>query len=297
MTFYQSLSQYLEKDGSISQTPSDNIFSPPLFLQKYILSDDMCYILSRLLNPNPAKRYNSLYEVRKILIKLQDNIRTTPILLRNVIGHPIVPQSDSLDSGTEDLSPKKRRKSVEGDDLTVRDFRASKLSEFSLKYLGKFIYESNVMCVRINGGRLPLENIKMNEIVDLNLSKCNLYSEDIFILSMYLKNTNCLKRINLSQNYIGYKYLEEAKVIELKMQNKQKIKEHNFEELFYESLGTEHLSLALSMRPQLEYVDFSDNDIGPQSFKLLMKVFEVNINITYINIADCKINGDTTKEI
>ena len=114
---------------------------------------------------------------------------------------------------------------------------------------------------------------------------------------MFLKNTTVLKNINLSRNFIGFKYLEESKVIELKMQNKDKIKELNFEELFYDSLGIEHLSLALSKRPMLEYIDFSDNDIGPNNFKLLMKVFEINTNIRYINIADCKINGETTAEL
>ena len=112
--------------------------------------------------------------------------------------------------------------------------------------------------------------------------------------------------MNLSQNYIGYKYLEESKVIELKMQNQDKIKELNFEQLFYDSLGLEHLSLALSQRPMLVHIDLSDNDIGPKNFRLLMKVFETNrgeilnliiLDITFVNIADCKINGEIAVEL
>ena len=137
----------------------------------------------------------------------------------------------------------------------------------------------------------------MNQVVDLNLSNCNLFTEDIFILSIFLKNTTALKSLNLSRNSIGFKYLEESKVIELKIQNKNKIKENNFEDLFYDSLGIEHLSIALSKRPMLEHLDFSDNDIGPTNFKLLMNVFRINLNIRFINIADCKINGETAAEL
>jgi Ran GTPase-activating protein (RanGAP) involved in mRNA processing and transport len=123
-------------------------------------------------------------------------------------------------------------------------------------------------------------------VVDLDLSKSNLHSEDIYILSMFLKNTTSLTKINLSRNFIGKKYLEESKEIELRVKNKTKLKESDYGDLFYDSLGIEHLSLALSKRPQLEYVDFSDNDIGSKSFGLLMKVFEVNKGITFVNIAD-----------
>lgn len=137
----------------------------------------------------------------------------------------------------------------------------------------------------------------MNQVVVLNLSNCNLYTEDIFILSIFLKNTTALKNLNLSRNFIGFKYLEESKVIELKIQNKNKIKEISLEDLFYDSLGIEHLSIALSKNPTLEHIDFSNNDIGSTNFKFLMNVFKVNLNIKFINIADSKINGETAAEL
>ncbi|CAI2377761.1 unnamed protein product [Moneuplotes crassus] len=297
LSFYQSLSDYVNSKDIFEKKPSDNIYSPPAFLQKFILSDGMCYILTRLLHPDPSRRYQSLFEVRKVLLDLQNNLRAVPKLLQEVLGHPDVPNTQTLDSKTDEISSKKRRKSADQDGSDVSDFRYSKLSEFSLKYLAKFIYESHIDCIRINGGKLPLNMIKMNMIVDLDLSSNTLYSEDIFILSIYLKNTTVLKKISFARNFIGYKYLEESKVIELKIQNKEKIKDLSFEELFYDSLGIEHLSLALSKRPMLEYIDLSDNDIGPNNFKLLMKVFEVNLNIKFINISDSKINGDTVAQL
>ena len=170
-SFYESLADFLKAEGANEKKPTDNIYIPPTFLQKYILSDGMCYILTRLLHPNPKMRYSSLYEVRKVLLELQHSIRTIPRLLRDVLGHPKIPDNDTIDSGMDELSPKKRRKSAEKDEKNVCDFRSSKLSEFSLKYLAKFIYESNIECTRINGGKLYLRKIKMNQIVDLDLSK------------------------------------------------------------------------------------------------------------------------------
>ena len=93
------------------------------------------------------------------------------------------------------------------------------MNEFSLKYLGKFIYEHNVESLSLHGGPLPLLSIKHNSLQHLNLREQNLYSEDLFILAQFLKHNASVTHINLSKNFIGYKYLEEAKVIEMKMKN------------------------------------------------------------------------------
>lgn len=57
------------------------------------------------------------------------------------------------------------------------------MNEFSLKYLGKFIYEHNVESLSVNGGPMPLLAIKQNNLVELNLRDQGLYSEDLFILA------------------------------------------------------------------------------------------------------------------
>ena len=45
---------------------------------------------------------------------------------------------------------------------------------------------------------------------------------------------------------IGYTYMDERKVLEIKMQNQKKIKDATFDQLFYNSIGIEHFSIALS---------------------------------------------------
>jgi len=86
-----------------------------------------------------------------------------------------------------------------------------------------------VESLALNGGHMPLLAIKTNNLIELNLREQNLYSEDLFILSQFLKQNTSVTHINLSKNFIGYKYLEESKVIEMKMKNQDKLKDFSFE--------------------------------------------------------------------
>jgi hypothetical protein len=51
----------------------------------------------------------------------------------------MVEEEECLESSIEEVSPQKRRKSFDEDLRTVVDFRVAKLSDFTLKYLAKFI--------------------------------------------------------------------------------------------------------------------------------------------------------------
>ena len=44
------------------------------------------------------------------------------------------------------------------------------MSEFSLKYLGKFLYGKKIESLSINGGYMPLSTIGMDSVALLNLS-------------------------------------------------------------------------------------------------------------------------------
>ena len=139
---------------------------------------------------------------------------------------------------------------------------------------------------------MPLHDIKTDNLIELDLQANNLHSEDLFILSQYLKHNHSIKKINLSKNCIGFKYVEESKVIEIKMKHQDKLRDFAYQQLFYDSLGLEHFSLALTNANRLQSLDLSENDLGPTNFALLQKVFEVNTNIECLNIADCKINDE-----
>ena len=106
-----------------------------------------------------------------------------------------------------------------------------------------------------------------------------------------------MTHINLSKNYIGYKYIEESKVIELKMKNQDKLKDFSFEQLFYDSLGIEHLTIALENTDRLKMLDLSENDLGSQNFKLLLRLFPKNTQIEVLNIADCKVDATGAVEL
>lgn len=67
--------------------------------------------------------------------------------------------------------------------------------------------------------------------------------------------------------------------------------------MFYDSLGLEHFSLALAYTDRLVHFDISENDLGPENFKVLQKIFEANIHLELINIADCKVNGEQIEQL
>jgi len=87
--------------------------------------------------------------------------------LRALLKHPILPG--------ESISSFHKFEEV--------DFKSSHINEFSLKYLAKFISSHNIEKLSINGGMIPIRNIKTDNLTLLNMSEQGLYSEDLFILS------------------------------------------------------------------------------------------------------------------
>jgi hypothetical protein len=65
-------------------------------------------------------------------------------MMRKILGHPLLPGENY------DVSSMPR----------VIEFRNSKMTEFSLKYLAKFVYENQVEALSINGGLMPLLDLK-----------------------------------------------------------------------------------------------------------------------------------------
>ena len=48
-------------------------------------------------------------------------------------------------------------------------------------------------------------------------------------MAQVLKVNNSITSINLSKNMIGYTYMDERKVLEIKMKNQKKIKDSTFD--------------------------------------------------------------------
>ena len=84
------VSDYINKKRLNEKTPNSNVYDVPYFLKDFILSNDMCYILIRLLHYNPKYRYNSLTQLRGDLLNLRDNVYSTPSMMRQILGHPIL---------------------------------------------------------------------------------------------------------------------------------------------------------------------------------------------------------------
>ena len=54
------ISDHIVKKRLYEKSPEQNVFHVPFFFQGYVLSNDMCYIVSKLLSATPKQRYLSL---------------------------------------------------------------------------------------------------------------------------------------------------------------------------------------------------------------------------------------------
>lgn len=86
------ISDYIAKKRLNDKSPSMNVYEVPFFFKDFILSNDMCYIIVKLLHQNPKYRYQSLAELRNDLLNLKENIYSMPTMLRRILGHPVLPQ-------------------------------------------------------------------------------------------------------------------------------------------------------------------------------------------------------------
>ena len=155
--------------------------------------------------------------------------------MRQLLGHPILPGENFFTK--EELFP--------GLNEHI-NFKNNHLNEFGLKYMAKFVLDKRVEELAINGGGMPLNQMKMDNLILLNLAECHLFSEDLFILSQFLHTNTSITHINLSRNCIGLNQLGS-----------------------HESLGLEHFAIALSKTSAILELDLSFNDIGPMNFSLL----------------------------
>lgn len=61
---------------------------------------------------------------------------------------------------------------------------------------------------------------------------------------------------------IGFTYVDERSMLEIKLRNRDRLQESTFDKLFYDSLGIEHFTLAFSNTNRILELDISENDIG-----------------------------------
>ena len=85
------ISEFIAKKRLNEKSPDSNVYEVPYFFKDYILSNDMCYLLVRLLHQTPKYRIGDLDTVKEELLKLRDNIYSTPLMLRKILGHPLLP--------------------------------------------------------------------------------------------------------------------------------------------------------------------------------------------------------------
>lgn len=75
---------------------------------------------------------------------------------------------------------------------------------------------------------------------------------------------------------IGFTYVDERSMLEIKLRNQDKLQADTFDKLFYDSLGLQHFTLAFQEKSNIRVLDISENDIGSENFMILMPIFESN---------------------
>lgn len=147
-------------------TPQQNVYQVPPFFRECIISNDMIYIIIKLLHPDPECRYQDIAEVKEALITLKNNILSSSANMKLILEHPIISPEYAQQHGMFQHAQQQQEALGTGN----VSFRGQYMSEFSLKYLGKFLYGKKIDQLAINGGLMPLNTISMDSLTLLNLS-------------------------------------------------------------------------------------------------------------------------------
>ena len=67
------------------------MFNSPYFCKDFIMSNELCQILVNLLHQQQKHRYTGIPIVRQDLLRLRKNIFETPLLMRRLLSHPVLP--------------------------------------------------------------------------------------------------------------------------------------------------------------------------------------------------------------
>ena len=70
--------------------PQQNVYCLPPFFRDCIISNDMIYIIIKLLHPDPLCRYQDISEVKNALVALKKNILEASANMKLILEHPIV---------------------------------------------------------------------------------------------------------------------------------------------------------------------------------------------------------------
>ena len=69
-----TISLYIAENNLQEVSADANVYETPFFFDDFILSNDMCQILVKLLHYNPVHRFQNLSDLKVELLKLKDNI-------------------------------------------------------------------------------------------------------------------------------------------------------------------------------------------------------------------------------
>jgi Leucine-rich repeat (LRR) protein len=192
------------------------------------------------------------------------------------------------------------------DENYTLDLRSNDINEFVLDYLYKFIGDSRVPNISLFCEPMPIRALKTNSLLELDLSSCDLHSEDLKLLSFFLKINSSLKALNLSRNplltrkqvsspaeidSIGFIYFVESLETSTEFEKFQlagvKLSPH-----FCDSLCK-----PLSKNAKMAFVDFSACELGAEGIRLICQMCQHFPSLEVLNLRENNCGNEGASDI
>lgn len=157
-------------------------WSCPKDFENLCISNGMASFLIKALAKDLFHRHKTIKEMRDDLIYLSTRMSKIPKPLLKGLDHT-----------------SKNKGSVYEDGF-ILDLHEWNIEDYGLEYLYKFIIESTIPNIRLFGEAvIPIRDLRDNKITELNLQNKMVSSEELKLLSFFIKINTSLKEIDLSK--------------------------------------------------------------------------------------------------
>ena len=248
---------FCDKTAGIKPRDSLGNYHCPPPLDKLLISNHCCDLLIKVLSKDLSQRYQTIADLRAALIDLKTKFETLPQSLLS--SFELIPSDSSI-----------------FDENFILDLRTNDINAFVLDYLYKFIGDSKVPNVSLFSEPLPIRALKMNLMVELDLSSCDVHSEDLKLLSFFLKANSSLKTLNLSRNPL--------------LTRKQTSSPSETD-----SIGFIFFVDSLENHTNLEKFQLAGVKMSPNFCSSLCKPLEKNVNMSFLDLSGCDLGAEGVK--
>lgn len=253
---------FCDKTAGIKPRDSLGNYHCPPPLDQLLISNHCCDLLIKVLSKDLAQRYQTIAEMRAGLLDLKGKLETLPPALLSSLE--MIPSSVDMFEENYTL-----------------DLRSNDINGFVLDYLYKFVADSRVPNISLFSEPLPIRALKTNGLLELDLSSCDVHSEDLKLLSFFLKSNSSLRTLNLSRNplltrkqvsspaeidSIGFTFFVEA------LEGHTALEKFQLAGVKLSPHFCDSLCKPLGKNTQIAFLDFSACELGAEGMRLVCQM-------------------------